>query len=205
GGKKEEGETEGPEGRVAVGKDGGEKGEEAGAERRFLAKGEAGEKSLAKKKRRPAKEEVTVRKDIQLTWMGKPIFPGLGGLDEETVKLAEEIGAEEIIAKEIATEEQLPSAPKAERGPKTSGKKEETEEPKKRRRSPSSPSKKSTAVKEKTKTKRKVGRPKGSKNKKVVATIREENIRPPTEKDRGASLYLLNKYAESQIELSSGA
>jgi len=157
-------------------------------------KGKEG-KGLAGKKKRAAKEkEGGVRKDIQLTWMGRPIFPDREELDEKTVKLIEEIaGGEEVLS----------IKPKTKRGPKP-GSKKNTEEPKKRGRPPGSRNKKPTATKEKAKTTPKVSRPKGSKNKKVVTAIQNDSHQIPKEKDRGTSLYLLDKDAESQIHLSIG-
>jgi hypothetical protein len=51
---------------------------------------EAGDE--AKMKRRKAKKEkATIRRDIQLTWLGKPIFADRDSLDEKTIQLGEEI------------------------------------------------------------------------------------------------------------------
>ncbi|KAF2817159.1 uncharacterized protein BDZ99DRAFT_374127 [Mytilinidion resinicola] len=48
----------------------------------------------AKRKRRKVrKEKVAIRKDIQLTWLGKPIFADRDSLDEKTVQLGEEISS----------------------------------------------------------------------------------------------------------------
>ena len=158
-------------------------------------KGKAEEKGLAGKKNRPAKEkEGGVRKDIQLTWMGRPIFPDREELGEKTVELVEIASGEEV----------LPTKPKKKRGPKPSSKKNTKEEPKKLGRPPGSRNKKPIATKEKAKTTRKVGRPKGSKNKKAVTAIQNESRQIPKEKDKGTGLYLLDKYAESQIHSSIG-
>lgn len=146
------------------------------------------------KEKRVAKEkEDGVRKDIQLTWMGRPIFPDREELDEKTVELVEEIaGGEEVLS----------IKPKTERGSNQGSKKNTKEEPKKRGRPPGSRNKKPIATKEKAKTTPKVGRPKASKCKKVVTAIQNESHQIPKEKDRGTSLYLLDKDAESQIHLS---
>lgn len=156
--------------------------------------GKAKEKGLDGKEKRVAKEkEDGVRKDIQLTWMGRPIFPDREELDEKTVELVEEIaGGEEVLS----------IKPKTERGSNQGSKKNTKEEPKKRGRPPGSRNKKPIATKEKAKTTPKVGRPKASKCKKVVTAIQNESHQIPKEKDRGTSLYLLDKDAESQIHLS---
>lgn len=160
-------------------------------------KGKVEEKGLTGKKKRAAKEkEGGVRKDIQLTWMGRPIFPDREELDEKTVGLVEEIaGGEEVLS----------IKPKTKRESKPGSKKNTKEEPKKRGRPPGSRNKKPIATKEKAKTTPKVGRPKASENKKAITAIQNESHQAPKEKDRGTSLYLLDKDAESQIHLSIGS
>ena len=183
----EEGRDEALAGGDRDGKDEDRKGKEG--------KGKAEEKGLAGKKKRAAEEkEGGVRKDIQLTWMGRPIFPDREELDEKTVRLVEEIAS---------VEEVLSIKPKTKRGPKPGSKKNTKEEPKKLGRPPGSRNKKPIATKEKAKATSKVGRPKGSKNKKATA-IQNESHQILEEKDRGTSLYLLDKQTESQIHLSIG-
>jgi len=154
---------------------------------------EDGKGKEGKKKRAAKEKEGGVRKDIQLTWMGRPIFPDREELDEKTVKFIEEIAS---------GEEVLSIKPKTKRGPKPGSKKNTKEEPKKRGRPPGSRNKKPTVTKEKATTTPKVGRPKASNNKKVVTAIQNESHQIPKEKDKGTSLYLLDKDAESQIHLS---
>lgn len=68
----------------------------------------AGDEDEAKVKRLKArKEKVSVKKDIQLTWLGNPIFANRDSLADETVQLGEEISSGD---QPPDTEEETPKA-----------------------------------------------------------------------------------------------
>ncbi|KAF2467355.1 uncharacterized protein BDR25DRAFT_234784 [Lindgomyces ingoldianus] len=121
-----------------------------------------------KKRRRNAGQykDAGARKDIQLTWMGEPIFPDREGLDEETMRLGDEITREDDVVevKKIGKTKSKVKAIKKSVGKKTVLKKA-TELPANTRkgRSPGSLSKKTLTTAAEVPSRR--GRPKGSKNK----------------------------------------
>jgi hypothetical protein len=55
----------------------------------------------AAKKRIAKYKNTGTRKDIQLTWMGSPIFPDREGLDQETIKLMRQIIPPAVIKKQV--------------------------------------------------------------------------------------------------------
>ncbi|KAL1795904.1 hypothetical protein ACET3X_006128 [Alternaria dauci] len=72
---------------------------------------EVGKDEKVSKKIRAKFKNAGTRKDIQLTWMGSPIFPGRDTLDEETVKLIHQLAPIEEKASSVAEEEEKTSRP----------------------------------------------------------------------------------------------
>ncbi|KAF2502369.1 hypothetical protein BU16DRAFT_448254 [Lophium mytilinum] len=72
---------------------GGEVEGEVEEEKKEVSKVVKDEDPAKRKRRNVRKEKVAIRKDIQLTWLGKPIFVDRDSLDEKTVQLGEEISS----------------------------------------------------------------------------------------------------------------
>ncbi|OCK79010.1 hypothetical protein K432DRAFT_383437 [Lepidopterella palustris CBS 459.81] len=139
--------------------------------------------ALSGRKKRALKESG-VTKDIQLTWMGQPIFPDREELDDKTVKLGEDIKGQRCRPRELGVEVMEPKPKRGrprkdaavEEKPKaevSSAKTDSTVEEKPKAKVGCS--KKALAVDEKQKPKR--GRPKKDSPKEDPAVIYERGLK----------------------------